>query len=422
MARLADLAEIVGFFSYSRRDDQHSGGALSKLRTRIHDELRLQLGRDLRVWQDTAAIPHGTLWEEQIRSAIAESVFFIPIVTPSAVASDHCKLEFGSFLAREAALQRADLVFPILYIRVPALADAEERRRSEVLRTIHDRQYADWTRIRMLDIGSFDVGQRVENLCGDIVEALRKTRVVSDGRTRQQAPETVPPAAWEEAPPQPPSPPRAEPPAPRMEPPPAPPPVRPQAAEERAFVAAKRDDTVEALDDFLGAYPGSRHAADAAALRSTLAARDEMYGKTIAARDAAPLDAFLRSYPHDKQAKEVRWRLRKIRPMDFLFGLRQPNGIWWAILFYVLHLIILVVPTALVGGFLGVIFGPSTGIGGLGVIAAITYCVLLCAWTIHRRRLHPACYAFVLLVIPAAFILGGMLGLVVPAVLTTRGR
>src|SRR5262245_43406898 len=101
MATLADIAELVGFFSYSRRDDQHSDGALSRLRTRIHGELRLQLGRDFRLWQDTAAIPEGALWEDEIKRAIAESVFFIPIVTPSAVASTHCRLEFESFLARE---------------------------------------------------------------------------------------------------------------------------------------------------------------------------------------------------------------------------------------------------------------------------------------------------------------------------------
>jgi hypothetical protein len=61
MPLLADLPELVGFFSYSRRDDQNAEGALSRLRARIYSELRLQLGRDLRLWQDTAAIPEGAL-------------------------------------------------------------------------------------------------------------------------------------------------------------------------------------------------------------------------------------------------------------------------------------------------------------------------------------------------------------------------
>jgi hypothetical protein len=75
MSSLADLPELVGFFSYSRRDDEQTEGALSRLRGRIHRELRLQLGRDFRLWQDTAAIPDGALWEREIRRAIAERRF-----------------------------------------------------------------------------------------------------------------------------------------------------------------------------------------------------------------------------------------------------------------------------------------------------------------------------------------------------------
>jgi hypothetical protein len=66
MSSLAELPELVGFFSYSRKDDENSEGALSRLRLRIHRELRLQLGRDFRLWQDTAAIPDGALWEDEI--------------------------------------------------------------------------------------------------------------------------------------------------------------------------------------------------------------------------------------------------------------------------------------------------------------------------------------------------------------------
>ena len=87
MSTLAEIPELVGFFSYSRKDDEHSERSLSRLRARIYNELRMQLGREFRLWQDTAAISHGALWEEEINRAIAESVFFIPIITPSAIAT-----------------------------------------------------------------------------------------------------------------------------------------------------------------------------------------------------------------------------------------------------------------------------------------------------------------------------------------------
>src|ERR1700728_1569584 len=126
MASLADLPELVGFFSYSREDDADSHGALSALRTRIQGELRGQLGRTakaFRLWQDKEAIPSGALWETEIKNAVGQAVFFIPIITPTVISSPHCRFELQSFLAREAELGRDDLVFPILYIEVPALED-----------------------------------------------------------------------------------------------------------------------------------------------------------------------------------------------------------------------------------------------------------------------------------------------------------
>ena len=59
MASLADLPEIVGFFSYSREDDEAFEGTLSALRDAIQRELSAQLGRsktNFRLLQDQKAI------------------------------------------------------------------------------------------------------------------------------------------------------------------------------------------------------------------------------------------------------------------------------------------------------------------------------------------------------------------------------
>src|SRR5262245_195986 len=112
MSSLAELPNLVGFFSYSREDDEGSDGKLSKLRERIQEELRAQLGRtkkDFSLFQDQAAIRSGTLWEEEIKSAVGQSVFFIPIITPTTVKSSFCKIEFDAFLTREKELGRTDL-------------------------------------------------------------------------------------------------------------------------------------------------------------------------------------------------------------------------------------------------------------------------------------------------------------------------
>ncbi len=178
MSSLADLDKVIGFFSYSRQDDDDSAGALSKLRDKIFRELGMQLGhRDFRLWQDKTAIAYGDLWKNRIRTAIAESVFFIPIVTPRAVGSEYCKFEFKSFLAREAALGRANLVFPILYIDVPGLQKEAFRHDDDVLKIIHDRQYVDWRKLRHRDVTSTEVAEKVELFCENIVKALRQSWV-----------------------------------------------------------------------------------------------------------------------------------------------------------------------------------------------------------------------------------------------------
>src|SRR5579871_1407691 len=199
MSSLADLPELVGFFSYSRDDDHDAQGALSALRNRINRELRGQLGRgrsELRLWQDQAAIPFGADWEDAIKAAVAQSVFFIPIVTPSSLRSKNCKFEFDLFLSREAELERRDLIFPILYIRVPALEDERQWRQDPVLKVIGTRQYLNWQPMRFVDIGSAEAAKQIENFCANIYRALqlqwmtpeeRRERAAEDERRRAEA-------------------------------------------------------------------------------------------------------------------------------------------------------------------------------------------------------------------------------------------
>jgi hypothetical protein len=189
MASLADAPDLVGFFSYSREDDEDSGGKLSKLRERIQAELRGQLGRtrlDFRVWQDKTAIAHGTLWEQEIKSAIAESVFFIPIITPTVVRSRYCKFEFDAFLSREKELGRSDLVFPIVYIPVLALTD-DRWRQDPLLVTVGSRQYEEWHHLRHLDMSSTEVALRVEKFCANISRALQRPWLSPEERQEAEA-------------------------------------------------------------------------------------------------------------------------------------------------------------------------------------------------------------------------------------------
>jgi formylglycine-generating enzyme required for sulfatase activity len=194
MASLAQLPELVGFFSYSREDDQAFRGSLSALRDAIQRDLSAQLGRttrNFRLWQDQEAIAPGQLWESQIAKAIDEAVFFIPILTPRAVASKYCKFEFEAFLARERALARNDLVFPIHYILVPGLLDEAERRNNPVLSMVAKRQYVDWRSFRHASIETPVFGQVIDQFCGKIAKTLREHWLSPKERETKQEVEQI---------------------------------------------------------------------------------------------------------------------------------------------------------------------------------------------------------------------------------------
>lgn len=177
MSSLAELPEVIGFFSYSRDDDKSYKGRLSALREAIQHELGAQLGRSrttFRLWQDKEAIAPGKLWEQEITGAVAQSVFFIPIVTPRAINSNYCKFEFEAFLARERALERTDLVFPILYVPVPALANEGQWRNHPILSVIGRRQYVDWQTFRYADVHTPAMREDIARFCNKIVEALQQ--------------------------------------------------------------------------------------------------------------------------------------------------------------------------------------------------------------------------------------------------------
>jgi len=177
MPSLADLPEVIGFFSYSREDDEAFKGALSGLRGAIQSELGARLGRsrtNFRLWQDREAIAPGKLWESEIKAAIEHAVFFIPIITPRGVNSRYCKFEFDTFLARQQALGRTDLVFALLYIDVPPLKNEAHWREDSVLRIIGQRQYVDWLPFRHRDIDTPPVREAVGHFCEQIVKTLRE--------------------------------------------------------------------------------------------------------------------------------------------------------------------------------------------------------------------------------------------------------
>ena len=166
----------IGFWSYARQDDELSSGKLSDLRSVLMHEVQQLFGRDqVRLFQDASTIPLGSSWEAEIRKAIAQSVFFVPILTPNFIQSEWCCREVELFLEREAQLSSAyeddvaGRIFPILYIDI----DEAEPEKPAVLDHLRQRQGFDFRRFRHRSYDEPAVREALSELALNISRLLR---------------------------------------------------------------------------------------------------------------------------------------------------------------------------------------------------------------------------------------------------------
>jgi formylglycine-generating enzyme required for sulfatase activity len=175
------MLKPTGFWSYTSSDDTASRGRLSQLRRLLADELQLKIGRlpKVHIFQDVAAIPHGTDWLKEIHRALDDSSFLIPIVTPAFLQSEMCCAEVARFRQREMELGRDDLIFPFHYIGVE---DVDPDRSSEchdaaVLHLLRSRQWIDFRLLRLRNPDGEDVALKLETLADSLRAALRRDGV-----------------------------------------------------------------------------------------------------------------------------------------------------------------------------------------------------------------------------------------------------
>jgi formylglycine-generating enzyme len=173
------MLKPTGFWSYTSSDDTASRGRLSQLRRLLADELQLKIGRlpKVHIFQDVAAIPHGTDWLKEIHRALDDSSFLIPIVTPAFLQSEMCCAEVIRFRQREQEIGRDDLIFPFHYIRVD---DVDPNQTGEcydaaVLELLQRRQWIDFRSLRLRNVDGEDVSVKLEALADSIRAALRRT-------------------------------------------------------------------------------------------------------------------------------------------------------------------------------------------------------------------------------------------------------
>ncbi|MCA3332608.1 MAG: toll/interleukin-1 receptor domain-containing protein, partial [Roseomonas sp.] len=185
----------VGFWSYTRSDDDSARGKLSQLRVLVANELQHLVGREpVRLFQDTRAIPPGTQWEDEIRDALGQSSFLVPIVTPALLQSEWCCREIAIFHEREQALGRADLIFPVHYIDTAHLDPAKDYADPAVFALLAGRQWIDFRDHRLRAAESEAVAHKVAEIAAALSGALRR-------RPRAVAPAAASPPVVAQPPP-----------------------------------------------------------------------------------------------------------------------------------------------------------------------------------------------------------------------------
>jgi len=179
--RSRSMLAPTGFWSYTTSDDKNSRGKLSQLRALLAAELQQHIGRlpEVHIFQDVAAIPPGRDWEKQIREALEACSFMIPLITPAFLQSEWCCREVALFRAREAALGRDDLIYPIHWLDTDHTDPnfSEDCYDKEILFFLRSRQWIDFRRLRLGSLHNRESHDKLAQISIAIRGALRRARL-----------------------------------------------------------------------------------------------------------------------------------------------------------------------------------------------------------------------------------------------------
>lgn len=101
LLRLGDGKAAGRILSYTRFDDHHDRGAISKFRVRLANAVRAVTGEAFEIFQDVDGIGLGEKWPGKLDQILDEARFFIPIITPNFFSSKACRDELEKFLKAE---------------------------------------------------------------------------------------------------------------------------------------------------------------------------------------------------------------------------------------------------------------------------------------------------------------------------------
>jgi hypothetical protein len=162
----SSVISSAGFWSYAHQDDTAERGRILALSESVAEEYALLTGSDFNLFVDRNGIEWGDQWRIRIESALADTTFFLPIITPRYFKREECRRELLTFYSQAESLGVSEYLLPVLYATVPDLAeDSPDKAIAIVART----QYVDWTSLRLSDPESTEYRTAVNLLAARLV-------------------------------------------------------------------------------------------------------------------------------------------------------------------------------------------------------------------------------------------------------------
>jgi hypothetical protein len=161
----------IGFWSYAHEDDMLDDGNILQLIHLIMEEYNLLSGEPLNLFVDRNDIAWGQQWRERIDTSLAETTFFIPIITPRYFTRPECRRELLEFAAKAKMLGVEELLLPILYIE---MRDLSTENLDEAIALVARTQHVDWHANRLLDSRSWEYRTAVNALAQRLFDIARR--------------------------------------------------------------------------------------------------------------------------------------------------------------------------------------------------------------------------------------------------------
>jgi hypothetical protein len=166
------MANLQGFWSYVRADDEADGGRLVRLAMDVTNQYQMLTGEAITLFLDKVALAWGDNWRDKVDTSLMSVAFFVPVLTPRYFMSPECRRELQVFARRATELGVKELVLPLYYVNVPAIEDKTSG--DDLIQLVCTFQWQDWRGLRFLDVTSEGYRRGVASLASRLVEANKR--------------------------------------------------------------------------------------------------------------------------------------------------------------------------------------------------------------------------------------------------------